>query len=211
MYTPKLNNRLLRLLHSCARCTLALAAQAEGYEAAITYMLDSNEPTHAATIALHEGTVVASPLYQAIPHRHTNRLDYDVNRPVDQAVLDRLTVLNDDSEVRVIRVTEPEARIHMGEQIVAATAALIADKQQSIDIHTWWRDSFHNDDLNTRQDFALGFSICICVARSTDTNPEDMPKIVSQLWAWTPASGNGVFTITSSGGNMPLYWTSRPD
>jgi hypothetical protein len=113
----------------CALENILLAAQAEGYTAELTYLPDSADATHAARIALSEGVSNLSPLYEAIPHRRTNRLDYDTARPVEQEILNRLDALNDDPDVRVIWVTQPDARAALGEQIVAATAALVADEQ----------------------------------------------------------------------------------
>jgi nitroreductase len=123
----------------CALENLMLAAQAKGYAATITYQPEPNDSTYAARITLGSGTPKPSPLYEAIPRRRTNRLAYDVTRPVPPAVLDGLNALNDDADVQLIWVTDPEQRGKIGSHIVAATEALIADEQQSIDSHLWWR------------------------------------------------------------------------
>jgi nitroreductase len=129
---------------------LMLAAQVEGYAANITYMPDASDSTFAASISLTRQSPAPSSLYDAIPHRHTNRLDYDVNHPVEQVVIDRLNVLNNDPELRVFWTTDPAARNYIGEQTIQATAALIADEQQSIDSHAWWRGSW--DQLQRERD-----------------------------------------------------------
>lgn len=123
----------------CALENLLLAAQVEGYKAVITYMPEPTDTTYAAHIALTPTTAQPSPLYDAIPRRRTNRLPYDTTRPVEQAVLDRLAAVNDDPEVRLIWITDSTQRAALGEQIVAATEALCADEEQSIDSHAWWR------------------------------------------------------------------------
>jgi hypothetical protein len=126
----------------CAIENLVLAAHAEGFLPTVTYLPDANETTYAARVTLSSANPEVSPLYEAIPSRRTNRLAYDTSRPVPQDVLDRLAALNDDPDVRVVWITDPEMRTYMGEQIVAATAALNADEEQSKDSHVWWRGSW---------------------------------------------------------------------
>lgn len=129
----------------CALENMMLAAEAEGYQTELTYMPDANDRTHAARVVLTTGAVTgsgASPLYEAIPRRRTNRMAYDTSRAVEQTVLDRLSGLNTDTEVRVIWITDPQARQQVGEQIIAATEALNADEEQSIDSHVWWRGNW---------------------------------------------------------------------
>lgn len=134
----------------CALENILLAAQAEGYNAELTYLPNPADSTHAARIALSRGVRNISLLYEAIPLRRTNRLAYDTARPVEQEILNRLDALNDDPDVRLIWMTQSAARAALGEQIVAATAALVADERQSYDSHQWWRGSW--EQLQTERD-----------------------------------------------------------
>lgn len=126
----------------CALENMLLTAQAEGYTPLITYLPEAADETLAARIVLTPAEPAPSPLYDAIPNRRTDRHEYDTSRPLPQAVLDRLSALSDDADVKVIWVTDDALRARIGEQIVAATEALITDEQQSIDSHRWWRQDW---------------------------------------------------------------------
>ncbi len=190
----------------CALENLMLAASAEGYTAAITYMPDPNDSTHAARITFGAGTPSASLLYNAIPRRCTNRLAYDTNRPVDPAVLARLDALNDDPNVRIIWVTEAESRARMGDQIVAATEALIADEQQSIDSHAWWRGGWQQvqelrDGITPDAGQPALFSALIKMLPETDRATADA-AFLDQTRARTTATAMGYGVIAVRGDNQ---------
>ena len=122
----------------CALENLLLAAGTHGYATDVTLFPEAADETYVAAIRLTVAEVEPSPLVVAIPQRHTNRAAYDTTRPVEPALLDRLSQ-SDDSGVRVLWVTEPEARAALGAQIVAATEAIIADEAQIADSAAWQR------------------------------------------------------------------------
>lgn len=127
----------------CALENLLIAAASEGYAAEATLLPDPGNPAHAARVALSPGTRVASTLYDAIPRRHTNRGPYDTGRNVPADLLDGLAALGADLPgTRVIWFSTPEARTRIGELIVAATEAIVADRQQSADSAKWFRTSW---------------------------------------------------------------------
>src|SRR5437762_4106484 len=71
---------LLREMHiglGCALENLLLAAAANGYETRVTLLPDPANVMAVAHIELATGTPNVTDLYQAIPHRHTNRYPYD--------------------------------------------------------------------------------------------------------------------------------------
>lgn len=72
----------------CALENIALAAPANGYTPQIRLLPDVTDATFVARIDLLPTVTQASALYQAIPHRHTNRYPYDTNHPIAQATLD---------------------------------------------------------------------------------------------------------------------------
>ena len=135
----------------CALENLLIAAAGEGYATTVTLLPDSRNPAHAAHIGLSSATAVSSELHRAIPLRHTNRGRYDTGRTVTADVLNRLAGLGADlPEVRVIWFSTPEQRARVGSLIVAATEAIIADDQQSMDSAKWFRLKW--DEVQTHRD-----------------------------------------------------------
>jgi nitroreductase len=123
----------------CALENLLLSARANGYEYGLTLAPDRSDPTHAARIDLSPGGKEISPLYEAIPDRHTNRYAYDTSRPVLPETLDALGALGeDDSEVEVFWFANGAERRKVGRQLVESTKAIIADKEQSYDNGPKW-------------------------------------------------------------------------
>jgi hypothetical protein len=127
----------------CALENLLIAAANEGYAAEISLLPEPGNPAHAAHIALAAGTKIASPLYDAIALRHTNRGPYEAGKSVPAELLDGLAALGAELPgTRVIWFNTPEARSRVGGLIVAATEAIIADHQQSADSAKWFRASW---------------------------------------------------------------------
>jgi hypothetical protein len=99
--------------------------------------------THVASVQLDQGEAEASVLFDAIPHRHTNRGPYDTARPVDPKVLATLEKLGTDlPDVSVRWFTTQAERGRIGALIVAATQAIIADHEQAADSAKWLRMSW---------------------------------------------------------------------
>ena len=96
-----------------------------------------------ANVELESGDPDTSPLFAAIPHRHTNRGPYDAARPVAPEMYKALAGLGLDLPgVEVIWFTSDAQRRRIGELIVAATKAIIADRQQAADSAKWLRMSW---------------------------------------------------------------------
>jgi hypothetical protein len=124
----------------CALENLLIAAANEGYVVEVTLLPDLGDPAHAAHVLLAPGTRIASQLYHAIPRRHTNRGPYEPGRSVPAELLDGLAALGADLPgTRVIWFSTPEVRGRVGEMIVAAAEAIVADRQQSADSARWFR------------------------------------------------------------------------
>ena len=136
----------LREMHmglGCALENLVLGARAAGYRTALTLFPAGPDAVHVAALQLDSGEPDASPLFAAIPHRHTNRGAYDPVRPVGQEVLKAMGALGLDlPDVTVLWFTSEAQRDGIGELIVAATQAIIADGQQSADSARWLRMSW---------------------------------------------------------------------
>lgn len=126
----------------CALENLCLAAATGGYRAEVALMPSQSDPGHAARVMLAQAPPVASPLYEAIPHRHTNRCAYDMARPIPPAALEALRELGTDPDVSVRWFADPDGRRRVGDLTVEATQAFNADAEQSHDSHAWFRDAW---------------------------------------------------------------------
>ena len=137
---------LLREMHlglGCALENMLLTAEAIGYEADVTLVLEEKRPYHIATIKLQPTSPHPTPLYDAIPHRRTNRGAYDTNKPVPQDTLDAMQKLGDEwDNVHILWFTSDDEKSRVGQDMIAATEALIHDEEQSADSFHWVRDSW---------------------------------------------------------------------
>jgi hypothetical protein len=138
----------LREMHiglGCALENLLLAAPANGYTTKVTLLPDSSDETLVARIGLTPGSTSVSDLYNVIPQRHTNRYPYDTGRPVTTATLDALSALNDDPDVRVFWYSSADMRQEVGNLLVEAAHAFVADKAQDVvDTGIWWRATWQD-------------------------------------------------------------------
>ncbi len=144
----------LREMHiglGCALENLVLAANAHGIEAEVTLMPDGETGERVARVRLEQGTVGRSALFQAIASRHTDRGAYDPLREVPVTLIQQLGAsAGADPRVRVLWFDEISGRDVMGRLIVAATEAIIADKEQSADSAKWFRENW--EAIQTHRD-----------------------------------------------------------
>jgi nitroreductase len=124
---------------------LALAARAHGLSAGINptegklTLSPDNSPAIAAKLTLSPSPPVRSRLFDAIPHRHTNRGAYRPDQVIGAEALSRLAALTTNDDVRIVFVTDKIARGELGALIVAATAQIVGDPQMSADSARWFR------------------------------------------------------------------------
>jgi hypothetical protein len=126
----------------CAVENMRLAAEAEGFKADIRLMPDPSTELHAASISLAESSPATSALYEAIPNRHTNRAAYDTIRSVEESIFSGINALVTESTVSLVWMRGSSSHKKFGEVAIAAAEALIADEQQSMDSHKWWRQNW---------------------------------------------------------------------
>jgi hypothetical protein len=128
--------RELHISLGCALENLCLSATAEGLRPAVTLAPDQ-AAGHAARVDLTPTPAATSALYDAIPRRHTDRGAY-TDRPVEA---DRLTGLAALAEpgVAVRWLVDDGDRRTFANETIAATEAIIADREQSADSHRWFR------------------------------------------------------------------------
>jgi hypothetical protein len=136
----------LREMHiglGCALENLLLAAPAAGWSAQVAMFPNPSDASHVAQVTLARGDSAVSPLYAAIPARHTNRGRYEMQRVLEPSVFTSLEALGADlPQVSVRWFTNPQARRDIGERIVEAAQAIVADAQQSHDSGAWFRNSW---------------------------------------------------------------------
>ena len=136
---PSTPSREMYIGLGCAVENMALAARAEGYSPTVRLMPDPSDETLAARIELVAAAPVASHLFSAIHDRHTDRGAYDTSRSVDSNALVTLERLAAEPDVRLFWFHDEPARARFRRVAAEAGAALVADEQQSLDSHQWWR------------------------------------------------------------------------
>ena len=131
---------------------LVLAARARGFAASVTLLPEGPHSTHAARIELARSPARPSDLYHQIAKRHSNRYPYVRGKDVPRAALAAMSALatTGTADVRVLWFADKAQREQVGELLVAATAALIADSDQSESDYAWFRQSW--DEIQTRRD-----------------------------------------------------------
>jgi hypothetical protein len=138
----------LREMHiglGCALENLGLSAPANGYTTQVTLLPDASDETLVARIGLTPGSAPISDLYHVIPQRHTNRYPYDTGRKVASVALDALDALNDDPDVRVFWYSSADMRQQVGNLLVEAAQAFVADKAQDVvDTGIWYRATWQD-------------------------------------------------------------------
>lgn len=128
----------------CALENLLLAAPAYGYTSQLTLLPDASDPTAIARIDLVPGITTASDLYQAIPHRHTNRYPYDTHRPVPSAMLAGFEALNSDPQAQIFWFASAADRQRIGDLMIAAAHAFVADTPLDQDDNRWYRATWQD-------------------------------------------------------------------
>jgi hypothetical protein len=133
----------------CAIENMKLAAQAEGMRATIRLMPNAANALHVANLSFAPDALTISELYTAIPNRHTNRAAYDLTRAVADSVLKKMDSLVIENDVRLFWFKDANERAQFGQVAIAATEALVADEQQSVDSHKWWRQDWDQVQQST--------------------------------------------------------------
>lgn len=134
----------------CAVENMLLAAEAEGFSPTVRLLSDPADETHAAHIELAQSTPHPSDLFSAIPNRHTDRGAYDTTRSIAPEIFEKIEALITEADLRLFWYKNETARALFRQVAVDSAEALIADEQQSMDSHAWWRQDW--DQLQERAD-----------------------------------------------------------
>jgi nitroreductase len=140
----------------CALENVVLAARAEGFvpsvwlsEGTLGRIPLDLTPDLVARVTLSPGPRDVSPLYTAIPHRHTNRTPYDIARAMPEPVMDDLRRATlGESDVTVFFYPRQPAII----ELVLAANDVVYDREVVHDTNPWVRRSWqdvqgHRDGL----------------------------------------------------------------
>lgn len=133
--------RELHLSLGCGLENLVLAGAAHGLAAHVRLGPDPANPTHVAQVTLSSRAADASPLYLAIPDRHTNRYPYDTSRRLSSGELRDISRLTDDDDLVVEWFTSRDDKARFGDLTIQATRAAIADPAVTAVDHAWFRHS----------------------------------------------------------------------
>jgi hypothetical protein len=136
----------LREMHlglGCAIENLNIAAGANGYEANLSYLPQSIDPTYIARLDLASGSIRDRDLYAAIPMRHTNRGPFDPSQQVSSLALDTFEeIVYSEPDVQLFLFTSESDKQEMGDLVIQATEAFIADQEMSADTFGWTRKTW---------------------------------------------------------------------
>jgi hypothetical protein len=134
----------------CAIENLVLAGPPNGKAPTVSFLPDPADRTHIARVDLVPTRESASPLFGAIPIRHTNRAAYDTRRPVTQAQLDSLSGLVDAPDTQVVWFISADEKRAFGDLTIRATETIIADPRQAADDYAWYRTNWQ--EIQARKD-----------------------------------------------------------
>lgn len=131
----------------CALENLMLAAPANGYAATAALMPGKLSPLSAlsktrllARVELAPGKREQGELYEAIPHRHTNRNPYDANKPIPTDFLEALGRLPGDfTDVKLFLFAAEADRKNIVEFSSAANSEVYSDPQVQQASERWIR------------------------------------------------------------------------
>jgi len=149
--------RELHLGLGCALENLMQAARAQGHEPRIELVPgqllahpSAIAPAPVAIVRLAQAERTETELYRAIPHRHTHRGAYLVERAVSESMLNEMQALVRATESMRLFLFAGRDKGALGELIVSATEAIISDRQMAADSARWFR--FNRDAVERHRD-----------------------------------------------------------
>ncbi|MGO9648581.1 MAG: Acg family FMN-binding oxidoreductase [Terriglobales bacterium] len=185
----------------CALENLMLAAAANGYQATVTLLPGKLGPIPAepkpellARVDLTTGKCEESELYDAIPHRHTNRSAYLPQKAIPPEFVDTLSRLaSDDSDVRMFLFTADTDRKKIVEISSAANSEIYADPEVTRGSDRWIRINWSNV-----QKFRDGLTFDAFGAPPIATAVMKMMPLWMLRWAGSKQEKNGYANLMLS-------------
>lgn len=140
----------LREMHfslGCALENLMLAAAAQGYKASLqlppaqlALAAGRAKPELVARVGLSRGHPGKNELYDAIPHRHTNREPFDLDKPLPEAFLQDLrAAAKDTTDVKLFLFSDDAERKKIVDIVWDASVKFISDPEVSQSTKPWFR------------------------------------------------------------------------
>lgn len=133
------DERELMLGLGCALENLLTAAEARGYQTALTYLPDGPKSDLVADIALSPAEPAPSTLYQMIPMRRTNRARYSGKPLPDNDLLKLSEMANDDPGLKLHLYVGENERKAVAELIIRACEMQANDAAQHAETASWFR------------------------------------------------------------------------
>ena len=185
----------------CALENLTLAAAANDYNAAVTLVpgklqaVPSNpQPALVAQVELSPGIHQTSELYDAIPHRHTNRSPYDVLKPVPADVTDALIGLtHEEPEVKIFLFGSESDRNRIVEIVAKANKEVYADPDVENGSERWIRW-----DWSDVQKYRDGLTVDAFGLPPIATATAKMMSVRMLRWAASHSTENGYSNLMLS-------------
>jgi hypothetical protein len=119
----------------CAAENLAQAAIAQGLSVNITFD-DSGDGV--VRVAPDSGSAIATPLFEAIPHRQCSRTEYD-GQPISPEELHLLTTAGTGDGVRVVMLTQPAQIETVVAYVVRGNTAQLTNPAFRQELKAWIR------------------------------------------------------------------------
>jgi hypothetical protein len=119
----------------CAAENLAQAAISQGLSVNITFD-DSGDGV--VRVALDSGPTIATPLFEAIPHRQCSRTEYD-GQPISPEELHSLTTAGTGDGVRVVMLTQPAQIETVVAYVVRGNTAQLTNPAFRQELKAWIR------------------------------------------------------------------------
>lgn len=131
----------------CALENLELTGAASGYRCstelvggALSLIPEEIRPALAARIKLRHAQPQRSDLYDAIPHRHTNRELFDAAKPLpDTFVAELGSLAQTESEVKLFLFTDPAELQRIVALVASASGKFLSDPQVRKSVQPWLR------------------------------------------------------------------------
>jgi hypothetical protein len=119
----------------CAAENLAQAAIAQGLSVNITF---DGSGDGVVRVALDSGSAIATPLFEAIPHRQCSRTEYD-GQPISPEELHLLTTAGTGDGVRVVMLTQPAQIETVVAYVVRGNTAQLTNPTFRQELKAWIR------------------------------------------------------------------------
>jgi nitroreductase len=183
----------LREMHiglGCAIENMMLVAKVLGHEAKATvvdgpleHIPQAPRSSLVATIALSPGAPRQDALYAAIPRRHTNRAAYNPRQEVPLELLQSLqSVIEDGPTLKVMLLSSERERRTLGDLMISATAAIIADKVMVDDSQRWFRSRWADVQKHRDGPTLDAGGLSPLITALAKIAPEPSPEMSHRYW-----------------------------